>query len=127
MGLFLSVLLIVSLTFPLDVFDVAHSHWARVAWIPFVTGIVPPLDLILNVALYLPLGYFAPGRTGRKAAGWGLSLGLMLSMGMELAQVWSHRRVPSMTDVAMNVTGAGLGVWLAWGRHRRVAPDVAHR
>jgi hypothetical protein len=42
---------------------------------------------------------------------------------MELAQVWSHDRFPSATDVVMNVAGCILGAHLV--RRRWVESDAA--
>jgi glycopeptide antibiotics resistance protein len=110
----LSAALIMLGTFPWDLQD--HAHWNRVAWLPFATGIVRPLDLLVNLLIYLPLGYTlqaarGPGDLRARVGATAFALSLLL----EISQVWSHVRFPSATDVVMNVVGAvaGASMWLA--------------
>jgi glycopeptide antibiotics resistance protein len=101
-----------------------HEHWSRVTWIPFSTAITPlrPRDLVVNVLLYAPLGFFLARDhlTGRGRWALVIGLALALSVGTEVLQVYSHGRFPSATDVVMNVAGSALGAALA----RRRAPVV---
>jgi VanZ family protein len=79
-------------------------------------------DRISNVLLYLPLGFCLflwlelrwPRATSMIAA---TVLGTLLSLSIEVAQVYISARVPSFTDVALNALGTLLGVTagLAWG------------
>ena len=98
---------IIVLTFPWDLQN--HPHWQKVAWVPFVTGIVRPQDLLGNAALYFPFGYFMPAGSRRARVAAAVALSMVLSASMELAQVWSHWRFPSATDVTMNVAGSIVG------------------
>lgn len=86
-----------------------HAHWARVQWIPFVTPPVKLLDVIGNVLLYVPYGFFFPPASRRR---WPAVTGtaLALSCVTEWTQLYSHARFPSLTDVTCNVIGAALGV-----------------
>jgi len=102
----------------------AHPHWERVSWIPFADGLGKPWEMVANVLLFLPFGWAAARAFGSSRAvvlGCGFA-GLMLSSGVELAQVFAHGRVPSATDVVLNVLGAVLGAELlmraASGRQR---------
>ena len=36
----------------------SHPHWERVRWIPFISPPIRPIDLLLNVAHYVPWGWF---------------------------------------------------------------------
>lgn len=92
----------------------AHSHWARVAWVPFLTGLVRVPDMLGNAVLYMPFGAALQWRQGRHARWPALVAGAMLSMAMELIQVWSHDRFPSATDVVMNIVGCGFGATIVW-------------
>lgn len=84
-----------------------HAHWDKVQWIPFVSPPVRFWDVVLNVVLYLPVGYFIAARRG---AVWHAAVyGALLSTVTELAQVFGHGRFPSMTDLSANVIGAWLG------------------
>ena len=102
--------LVVALTFPFGDMQ-GHTHWQKVTWIPF-TGIVRVSDLAGNLLLYVPLGIcWGVGRERWRFAA-GVLTSALLSTSMEYAQVWSHWRFPSATDVTMNVMGAALGLAL---------------
>lgn len=81
-------------------------------------GVIEPLDLALNLALYVPLGL------ALRRWPWArlLLLAAALSAGIEFSQYWNSDRHPSPGDVATNAAGAVLGA--AWLRRRRrgVAP-----
>lgn len=117
------VVVIVLATAPWDLRD--HPHVYKVSWIPFLSGIVRPVDVLANLALYFPLGYVFPlrGRAGRLAAA--CSAGLLLSLVMETTQVWSHVRFPSATDLLLNVVGCAAGAMIAIRRDRRRAAAAA--
>lgn len=94
---------------------VGHSHWSRVGWLPFISGPVRLRDIVINVALYVPFGWFFPARSSRLGsilrAG---AAAVLLSVATEATQVYSHGRFPSMTDVVTNVAGAVIGSMLRW-------------
>jgi hypothetical protein len=103
------IAIIVAIVVPWSSFQ-DHAHWQRVGWMPFVN--LP--DIVLNFLLFLPFGYWrtkAVGGTWRSTT----MIALGLSVGAEFAQVFSHGRYPSLTDVACNTAGAICGV--AWGRN----------
>lgn len=79
-------------------------------------------DRISNVLLYLPLGFclylwlstrFTRGRSVAVAT----LLGTLLSLAIEVAQVYLSSRVPSLTDLVLNAGGTLLGAigGLGWG------------
>lgn len=79
-------------------------------------------DRISNVLLYLPLGFclflWLELRWRRALSMIAATvLGTLLSLSIEVAQVYISARVPSFTDVALNALGTLLGVTagLAWG------------
>jgi VanZ family protein len=99
-------------------------------------------DLVTNVAVYLPLGFFLtlalnrlPGRF--TAPVLATLLAAALSFGLEAVQTWLPSRVPSNVDLASNACGGLLGalaaaavgprifVRIAAWQHRLVAP-VTH-
>ena len=99
-----------------------HTHWFKVAWIPFVSRPVKPLDVIGNIAAFVPLGVLLTLALGRGSRwDWLLGLGsaLLLAFGAEATQLYSHLRFPSATDLAANVAGAALGIWLVRRRLHR--------
>ncbi len=122
------LLVIVALTvLPLSDFR-GHAHWDKVMWIPFRGPYVKPLDVLLNVGLFVPFGaWWPPRRPGRPRRHLLLVLAsaALLSCLAELWQVFGHNRFPSATDLVCNVAGAAVGVRLAqasWAsRARRMA------
>jgi glycopeptide antibiotics resistance protein len=95
-----------------------HPHWWRVGWLPFWSPPVRWRDILINTALYAPLGLFshrsADARRSRQP--WGmLAIAFALSIATETSQSYSHSRFPSATDVTTNVLGAALGWWFAEG------------
>lgn len=91
-------------------------------------------DLLANILLYLPLGFFAAGSLLNFSLWPRIVLvttcGLLLSVGMELAQFYDIGRQCSMSDVYANTAGAFLGAfagsllgeeisWAGFGRLRR--------
>ena len=97
-----------------------HAHWQRVGWIPFVSPPLKVTDVLVNILLYVPWGYFYVRRTPEpRGRPWLVVLfAAMLSIATEVAQLYSHGRFPSMTDATCNVLGACVGGWHA---RRRVA------
>ena len=78
-------------------------------------------DRISNVLLYLPLGFclflVLHSRTRRvPALIYATLLGAMLSLAIEVAQVYVSIRVPSLTDLSLNALGSAIGAigGLAW-------------
>jgi glycopeptide antibiotics resistance protein len=106
---------------------VGHSHWEYIKWLPTNTDLRSPKylvdifsDIVGNIALFLPLGYFlsrvliscSPSRQLLFAAG----IGGTLSLGIEFYQVYSHNRFPSIIDVITNVTGTLIGARFSLSR-----------
>lgn len=86
-----------------------HAHWARVRWVPFVSPPIRARDLIVNLLMYVPLGWWG-SRVGRGTTLGRVVLGAaLLSCATEFSQVFSHGRYPSLTDVVCNVAGALVG------------------
>jgi len=77
-------------------------------------------DLVTNVAVYVPLGFFLtlalrtlPGRFTAPALSVLLAAGVSFSM--EAVQTWLPSRVPSNLDLACNSLGGLLGaIWAQW-------------
>lgn len=68
-------------------------------------------NLLLNIALYGPLG-FALGLKMRSVAAVTL-VGFFLSLSIEAVQLWIPGRFSSLADLLANAVGAGIGAWLA--------------
>ena len=85
-----------------------HPHWYKVAWIPFVSPPANVTDSILNVILFLPAGILSA--VCRLPIRWSLLIGASVALLGETAQIFSHDRIPSFTDVTCNVIGVAAGV-----------------
>lgn len=79
-------------------------------------------DRIANVLLYLPLGFclflwLETRLRPRAALIASIAAGTLLSLCIEVAQVFVSIRVPSLTDLTLNSFGTALGVisGMAWG------------
>lgn len=90
--------------------------WAPFRFAPFpvhgFSGIWSPSDLILNVVMFLPLGFLWQAARGREGSTpWWLVgvAGALLSLVIELGQLFIVERVTSLLDVATNGLGAAIG------------------
>lgn len=97
---------------------VGHSHWFLVQWLPSKgpgTWLEYVLDVAANVLLFGPLGYaqapagLSPTRRGLLVMG---VTSFVLSLGIELVQVYSHNRLASTSDIVANTLGGILGAYL---------------
>jgi VanZ family protein len=67
-------------------------------------------DFFLNIALYLPLGFFLRVRTG--STWFAVACGLVLSLSVETSQLFIPGRFTTVADLLANTAGAGLGALL---------------
>lgn len=111
-GLVISTAAILAITIPWTRFQ-PHPHWEGVQWVPFLSPFDNVPAVLLNGLLFVPFGASIALAFGRAKMAWVLAAALVLSVGVEFTQVFSHGRFPSATDVVCNVTGAGAGYWLA--------------
>ena len=73
-----------------------------------------PIDFVLNIALYMPLGVFGALSSPRRQRPWrGVAIitagGALLSIAIELAQYFDAARYTAASDVYANVLGTFLG------------------
>lgn len=84
----------------------------RLVLIPFVDMISGPIDTILNVVLFVPLGFFTPllykkyNRISKIAFS-----GFLLSLAVELVQMFG-RGATDVNDLITNTVGACLGYFV---------------
>ena len=93
-----------------------HAHLYKVEWPPRLSSPRRVADVVGNIVLFMPFGFLvATAWPPRRRGVWplGLCAALILSAAAEGAQLYSHSRVPSIADLASNVTGASIGLWLA--------------
>ena len=89
-------------------------------------------DLVINVATYLPFGFFLAQSLGRRPGGLLASilafmLGMALSFAIESIQTYLPSRVPSNIDLLCNSIGSGLGAILSLCFGRRFFRSIARR
>jgi VanZ like family len=89
-----------------------HAHWAQVGWWPFISPPVRLRDILLNILLYVPLGWHLV-RWHRWPVAWVVAAGLGLSCVTEYTQVFSHERFATTTDVVTNGLGTLAGAFAA--------------
>ena len=106
LGYFAFVTLVITLS-PFD------FGWRRVR---LTTGI-DPVDFVLNIALFLPIGFLLRSLgSAHRRFGWGpVLLAFGFSTLIEATQVFIPGRFVSPNDVIANTAGAWIGVWI---RHR---------
>ena len=96
-----------------------HSHWGNVRWIPFYLESLSLrfiLDIVVNLLLFVPFGYLYVRSQVTMSSAIFLRISLLamlLSVSVELIQVFSQTRLPSMTDICTNVIGATMGAVIA--------------
>ncbi|MDH4079194.1 MAG: VanZ family protein [Nitrospira sp.] len=116
------VILVLALApmFPVSNF-VGHSHWEQVRWIPFQGFSWSQnmlKDIITNTLWFMMFGYLLHYQLNWNSRfRWTIAAIITIAGGVslsnELFQVFCHSRHPSMTDVACNIAGAGLGGYCA--------------
>src|SRR5262249_52364222 len=72
-------------------------------------------DVAVNLILYMPLGAVADRvfRRSRLRYFWPVLIGFVLSLSVELTQIYPPPRHASLMDLVCNTAGAALGVILA--------------
>ena len=109
LGLILSIGIIFYFVLPWRSYQ-DHSHWQRVQLVPFASPPVRLRDVIGNILLYVPFGFFNTASTGRRGVWkWGMGCALALALATELTQVYSHGRFPSMQDCTDELPGCCAG------------------
>lgn len=85
-----------------------HGHWKQI---------------LLNIALFIPLGYFLPSifESTRHPYLWALFAALLVSASVELTQFLTYRGMLDVDDLISNVCGAavGLPIYASVEKHRQ--------
>lgn len=85
------------------------SFSPRIVYVPFVDMIRGPVDTILNVLLFVPLGFFLPMLYGRFDRVGKIALaGFLVSLSVEIAQMFGSGAT-DINDLITNTIGACLG------------------
>lgn len=68
------------------------------------------VNLVGNVAVFIPLGFFLPGLFARqRKLRWFLPTVVLLIIGVELAQLFTLRGICDIDDLILNIPGILLG------------------
>jgi VanZ family protein len=108
----LALALLGYLTFVMLVITLSPFEFA--ARQPYVTIGFLAVDVILNVAMFLPIGFLLRSlQQNRTGISWqAVALACLLSALVEFVQFFVPGRFPSPADVAANAAGAWAGVWI---------------
>jgi glycopeptide antibiotics resistance protein len=120
-GLIASVVVILMATLmPWSNF-VGHAHWTQVQWVPVAASRWQWFDIIGNILLFVPFGFFAgccfpEVERAKKIIAISIVVAV-ISTSVETIQVYSHSRFPSTMDIVSNLAGALVGCFVAlrWG------------
>lgn len=87
-----------------------------------ICGTQGSADMVLNLALYVPLGF------ALRLRGWSflgaLALCAGLSVGVEIAQIWIPGRFATLGDLMANTSGGAVGGLLGRAPKSLLLPDV---
>jgi glycopeptide antibiotics resistance protein len=99
-----------------------EAQWQRVTWIPFHGFEDKPQDIVANFLLFVPFGMsFGASRRGLAGVRAAIGAAFILSLLVEIPQLFYVLRDPSATDVLMAVCGSGAGSFAAQAFHGRDA------
>lgn len=105
------LVIVLATTWPWGDFQ-GHAHWDKVEWMPFTHRLVP-LDLLLNIILFIPLGAFTRIAWPRVPAWAIIAVAAFLSLSVETYQLFSHSRFPATADLLTNIAGCWMGTTFA--------------
>lgn len=111
-------LVIFATTTPWWKFD-GSPHWESIRWIPFADLTWSEGDLLeaaANLLLFVPLGYLTVRATWAENTSPLMMAGtvaLICSVGAEVYEIFCEARVPSTTDISVNVAGSLIGALAA--------------
>jgi glycopeptide antibiotics resistance protein len=118
---------VVGLSLPIFGFT-PRPQWSRVHLIPFTDPEDKPRDQLVNIAMFVPLGYlFARGRRMPHAVAGAMVAAAIVSAGAEATQLFSTERNPSATDITMAVAGGAIGSVLGVLKRGPAAKQAAQR
>jgi len=105
---------------------VREPQWERVTWIPFTGFEDKPKDVLQNFLLFIPFGWsFVKSRRGLAGVGAAAAAAVLVSIAVEIPQLFYRLRDPSATDVFVGMCGSAFGSFASqafYGRHASGAP-----
>jgi VanZ family protein len=102
-------------------FSILHKRILTFPWVEFSTDVSYLIDVLINIAGFIPFGFFccwylAHHRQWSRAAALTVLAGGIISVTIEILQVFVPARDSGMTDVITNTMGTALGA-LLWKWH----------
>ena len=93
-------------------FTCTMNFHPNISWTPFIGMITGPIDTILNVILFVPLGFFLPLLYKKYHNIKAIALtGLLLSLAVEFVQMFDWGS-SDINDLMTNTAGACVGFWI---------------
>jgi glycopeptide antibiotics resistance protein len=110
-------------------FGVVHEpQWSRVTWIPFQGFSDKPRDMLVNFLLFVPFGWsFVKSRSVAHGIWLTMAAAAIVSLAVEIPQLFFRLRDPSATDLVMAVCGACAGSLASQAFDRSDASGAARR
>jgi VanZ family protein len=115
--------------FPFEWLDRTGDSSALTALLSSYRDWPPRADLLANILLYMPFGFFAVQAFRQRPLYLALTAaaGMALSVTMELTQFYDRGRVTSLSDVCANSAGTLLGGVLGYELHRQTDARLPER
>ena len=105
---------------------VTRPQWERVTLVPFHGFEDKPRDVLVNFLLFVPFGWsLAKSGSARGRIGTAILAAAVVSICVEIPQLFYRLRDPSATDLVMAMLGSAAGSLASQafhGRHARGAP-----
>ena len=99
---------------------VSRPQWERVTLIPFHGFEDKPRDVLVNFLLFVPFGWsLVKSAPARGRVGTAILAAALVSIGVEIPQLFYRLRDPSATDVVMAMCGAAAGSVASQAFYRR--------
>lgn len=112
LGLVVAAIVLAPFTFSTDL--IRTARWESLAT-------TEPRDVLLNIVLFLPLGFLLERVGGGKWTVIGITVvGLLASLAIETAQMMLPGRYSAVTDILSNGLGGGLGALASVHVRRRI-------
>src|SRR5699024_8792628 len=99
----------------------------RIVLIPFLDMISGPVDTMLNVVLFVPLGFFLPLLWKKWEHIGSVALtGFLFSLSIEIVQMFG-RGATDINDLITNTVGACLGYWIYKLLSKLISKEVCRK
>ncbi|MCR5793778.1 MAG: VanZ family protein [Solobacterium sp.] len=100
-----------------------RGSWTpQIVWIPFRDMVSGPVDTVLNVLLFIPLGFFLPFLYGRyERIRMTAAAGFLIALTVEAVQMFGYG-ASDINDLITNTAGTCMGFFI-YKRFAGIAPE----